>query len=79
MVTTFEKLMEILQTLEQSKVFHALLYTRENAVTISATVPGQRWEIDVFSDGEIEVEIFTSDGTLYGQDKLDQLVREFSE
>jgi hypothetical protein len=36
---------------------------------IEAVVPGRRYEIEVFSNGTIEVEVFKSDGSIGGQRK----------
>jgi hypothetical protein len=46
---------------------------------VEAHVPGERWEIEFFEDGEIEVEIFRSDGSLRGADALEDLFRRFSD
>jgi len=30
------------------------------------TLPGERWEVEFFDDREPEVEVFRSDGTIFG-------------
>lgn len=36
-------------------------------------IPGQRWEIEFMRDGEIEVERFTSDGEIGGEEWVEDL------
>ncbi|HEX3150275.1 MAG TPA: hypothetical protein VHR66_19520 [Gemmataceae bacterium] len=50
---------------------------REGALSLFATVPGQRWEIDVMDDGELEVECFKSDGNLLDETAFKDLVKTF--
>jgi hypothetical protein len=42
-------------------------------------VPGQYWEIEFTTDGEWEVEVFQSDGTIMDKSSLDVLFRDFGE
>ncbi len=37
---------------------------------ILVTLPGERWEIEFFDDREPEIEVFISDGRIFGPDKL---------
>jgi hypothetical protein len=41
---------------------------------ICATVPGRRHEIEIFSGGSMEVEVFGADGRIAGQDFVDDLL-----
>lgn len=34
------------------------------------TLPGERWEVEFFDDREPEVEVFRSDGTIFGPELL---------
>lgn len=70
------KLFELLRELTAANIWFSLGNTREGAVTILAVVPGERWEIDVFEDGEVNFEVFQSDGTIHDEVSLrDRLVR----
>jgi hypothetical protein len=51
---------------------------KEDAITIEVAVPGQRWEIDCYPDGNIEVEVFKSDGSIRGRNDIDELLRDFA-
>ncbi len=59
--------------LELANIFYLLRKTRNDAVSIDVSVPGERWEIDFLDDGSIEVEIFTSDGTIHDASILSEL------
>ena len=40
---------------------------------VQVTLPGERWEVEFFDDREPEVEVFRSDGIVFGPDKLTKL------
>lgn len=40
---------------------------------IQVTLPGERWEIEFFDGREPEVEVFRSDGSMFGPEKLVEL------
>lgn len=40
---------------------------------VQVTLPGERWEVEFFDDREPEVEVFRSDGTMFGAEKLTEL------
>jgi hypothetical protein len=46
---------------------------------IRAKVPGRRYEIEVFSDGSIEVEIFGTTVDLRGEEAVDELLANYSD
>lgn len=68
-----------LSRLRAAKIFHRIRDTRDDAISVDVSVPGERWEIDFREDGSVEVEVFRSDGTLYDESKLDQLFNTFSD
>ncbi len=43
------------------------------------SVPGERWEIEFSKNGDIEVEIFRCDGTIFDESILKELFNKFSE
>lgn len=45
---------------------------------VDVSVPGQRCEIDVLSDGSLEVEVFRSNGVIGDGAVLEQLISENS-
>jgi hypothetical protein len=75
----FQKFFRLLLKLEDAKIFFNLARTREETITVEVDVPGQRWEIDCYADGEMEVEIFKSDGQIHNERILAKLIREFAD
>lgn len=71
-------LIGFLNELENRKIYYRLSKIRDS-IMVEIAVPGQRWEVEFFSDGNIEVEKFTSDGKLYDKSELEILFAEFSD
>ena len=67
-----KRLLEFLDLLEQKAIYHRLNKVRD-AIMVEIAIPGQRWEIEFFDDGRIEVEKFISEGVLYDESALDTL------
>jgi hypothetical protein len=40
---------------------------------VQVALPGERWEVEFFDDREPEAEVFRSDGTIFGPEKLSEL------
>lgn len=78
-MTSTHKLFSIADALSVASIYFSLHRTRDNAVTILAVVPGERWEIDVFDDGHVDVEVFRSTGTIEGESFLTALIARHSE
>ena len=77
-------LIEFLEKLEEKKIYYKLNKTRIDTIMVEVAVPGQRWEIEFNTYGEdskfvIEIEKFISNGTLYGEQELETLFRDFSD
>jgi hypothetical protein len=49
-------------TLQQRGARYEILVVRPDALMVAVTVPGERWEIEFFSDGRVELERFVSQG-----------------
>jgi hypothetical protein len=77
-VSRFKKLLELLNRLQAVKTYYRLAHRREDAITIEVAVPGERWEIDCYENGNTEVEIFKSDGSIRDASAIDELFRDFS-
>ncbi len=46
---------------------------------VKVAVPGEHWEVEFFASGEVEVEVFRSDGNIQSEEALAKLLRENSE
>ena len=75
----FDKLLTFLNKLEQEKISYTLAHHRDEAIMINVAVPGERWEVELLSDGSIEVEKFISNGEIAGEEALSELFARYSE
>lgn len=72
----FQKLLCRLKQLDEHKIPYQLARFREETVAVLITVPGERWEIEYFQDGTVEIERFCSDGKILTDETvLDQLIQ----
>ncbi len=75
--------LDVLAQLKKVNIPYRLDCMRDNALKVEVVVPGQRWDIEFFSDGEIEIEIFHSDDEIScgkgAVTELQRLFEEFSE
>ena len=62
-----------MQQLEQDKIHYMLASHRDDAIMVQVAVPGERWEIEFFGDGTVEIERFVSNGTICGEEALHEL------
>ena len=76
---TATDLRTFLAELRAARIHFRLRDSREDAVGVDVAVPGGRWEVDFLDDGSVEVEVFASDGTLHGPEKLDELFARFAD
>lgn len=72
-MSNLSDLQAFLLKLEETQTHFTLSSVREGAVMVQVHVPGQRWEVEFFPDREPEVEIFKSDGKMFGPEKLTEL------
>jgi hypothetical protein len=75
----FDKLISFLQSLEKQTIDYSLAHHRDEAMMVIVAVPGERWEIEFFSDGSVEVEKFVSNGGIAGEEALNELFDRYSE
>lgn len=68
-----QKLLELSDRMKAAGIHHEVTRYRDDGVSIIATVPGERWEIDVLDDGEVVVEVYKSQGGCRGEESLADL------
>lgn len=73
MDSTTHRIYTLLQQLDRARIHYTLARFRDDAIMIRATVPGRRYEIEVFSDGTLEVEILGVEGHIGGQELVNEL------
>lgn len=69
----FHKFLAFLTKLETDHIAYTLAHYREDAVMVTISIPGERWEAEFFEDGSVEVEKFVSDGEIYEENSLQTL------
>lgn len=69
----FNKLLTFLNQLERKKINYQIAHHREEAVMITVSIVGERWEIEFLDNGDIEVEKFISNGEIEGEESLKEL------
>jgi hypothetical protein len=53
-----QQLLDLLCRLEKNKIHYHLEHNRTESIMVLIAVPGERWEVEFFINGEIEVEVF---------------------
>ena len=74
-----QKLLDFLAKLQESKIHHTLECNRGEAIMVLIAVPGERWEVEFFADGSVEVEVFRSHEDMKDESELDRLFKEFTD
>jgi hypothetical protein len=74
---SFQKLLDFLDQLEQVKISFTLRRIRSETLMVDIHVPGERWEVEFFADGHVEVEVFSHGPDSY-QEGEEALVRLFA-
>jgi hypothetical protein len=70
----------VIRLLEQRGVYYRLDCFRDESITITATLVGERIEIDVFEDGHIEYSRFRGDESVEDDvSALEALIRQLSQ
>lgn len=70
-----KNLLVFLDRLESTHIWYRLEHVRDSLM-VMVSVPGQRWEIEFFADGSVEVERFMSAGKIENEDALENLFRD---
>ena len=78
-MTKLAKLTKFLDRLDASEIHYVISSVREAAVMVAVTIPGERWEVEFMADGEVEVEIFTSDDEIYEFEMVETLFERHSD
>lgn len=73
-----QKLLNFLATLKESKIHYTLECNRDEAIMVLIAVPGERWEVEFFAEGNVEIEVFKNDENMKNESELDRLFKECS-
>ena len=72
------EIIQFLDELEKRKIHYSLGKIRDS-ILVEISVPGEKWEVEFFENGSVEVERFISTGTIRNETELDILFRDFSD
>lgn len=78
----YARLLDLLRRLDAAKICYRLRSSRDDAISVDVTVPGQRWEIEFVQYGDdvqVEIERFISQGEIGDASLLESLFDEFSD
>lgn len=75
----FGQLVTFLNQLEQEKISYTLAHHRDETIMVNVAVHGERWEVEFFEDGSVEVERFVSSGEINGEEVFSDLFAMYSE
>ena len=70
---------EFCRELDRLLVTYELRIVRHEALMLSVALPGQRWELEFFDDGRIELERFVSQGVDEAPGALTEVLAWFDE
>ncbi|MEH1977594.1 MAG: hypothetical protein V7L02_31140 [Nostoc sp.] len=74
----FGKLITFLSQLEQETISYTLAHHRDETIMVNVAVAGERWEVEFFEDGSVEVERFISSGEINGEEVFSELFAMYS-
>jgi hypothetical protein len=63
-MTMPEDVLRFCNELNERRASYRLSVERPEAIRVSLDVPGERWELEFFPDGEIELERYVSQGVM---------------
>ncbi|HYW21377.1 MAG TPA: hypothetical protein VE956_19175 [Nodularia sp. (in: cyanobacteria)] len=75
----FGKLVTFLNQLEQERISYTLAHHRDETIMVNVAIAGERWEVEFFEDGSVEVERFVSSGEINGEEVFSELFAMYSE
>jgi hypothetical protein len=73
-MTALSNASELCRELDRRHVSYQLQIVRDAALMVAVAVPGERWEIEFFEDGHVEIERFVSQGVADAPDIRAQLL-----
>ena len=73
-----DALLKFISRLEESNIYYTLEHNRDDTIVVVVTVPGERWEVEFYSDGNVEIEIFKSQGEIKDKSEIERLFEEFA-
>lgn len=72
-MSKLSKLTKFLDRLDEADLHYTLSSVTEDAVIVAVRSGDERWELEFSGDGDIEVEVFKSDGEIGGASMIEEL------
>ncbi len=60
--------------LERREMYYNITSHRSDYIMVTVSVPGERWEVEFAQNGEIEIEVFRSNGNIFDENVLENLL-----
>ncbi len=73
---SFQKLLNFLNRLDDASLPYTFEHNSDETLMVLVSIEGERWEVEFFANGEVQVEVFYSvseEGDLEGEEALDRL------
>lgn len=79
-MTMLEDVLQFCNALNERRASYKVSVDRPEAIRVTLDVPGERWEIDFFSGGDIELERYVGQGVVRaGPADLEAALRYYDE
>ena len=78
-VMGYQSFFDLCAELDRRHVRYDIDSVRDHALLVRVAVPGERWELEVFDNGNIELERFVSQGVESDHDASSKLLAYFDE
>lgn len=75
-MSELSELTNLLDRLDEAEIQYTLASVSEGAIEVGIDVDGEHWKIEFMDDGEIEIEIFKSDGQVFDYSIIEDLFEE---
>lgn len=82
MSNAFEKMLDFLNQLDELNIPFSLEHNRDETIMVSVAVPDERWEVEFYANGDVDVEVFYGEGEevpLEGEEALERLFDKFED
>jgi len=71
-----ETLTHLLDRLDEADIHYHLSSVRESSVLVSVTIDEEHWEFEFQADGNVEVQVFVSDGEIEDESGIERFFDE---
>lgn len=72
-MSKLSELTELLDRLDEAEIQYTLASVSEGTIEVGIDVSGEHWKVEFSDDGEIDVEIFKSDGQIFDYGIIEDL------